>query len=71
MIEVISVADRAHISVVQHIATQTGSRTGMVDSGTGRLYVMASKADPAAVPPHGGGGAPRLAGSFEVLVVAP
>ena len=43
----------------------------MVDPGTGRLYLMASKADPAAAPPPGGGGAPRLAGSFEVLVVAP
>ena len=71
VIEVISVADPAHISVVQHVATQAGSRTGMVDPGTGRLYLMASKPDPAAVPPPGGGGAPRLAGSFEVLVVAP
>jgi hypothetical protein len=71
VIEVISVADAAHIAVVQHVQTQAGSRTGMVDPGTGRLYLMASKPDPAAAPPPGGGGAPRLAGSFEVLVVAP
>jgi hypothetical protein len=71
VLEVISLADPAHIAVVQHLATQAGSRTGMVDPGTGRLYLMASKPDPAAVPPPGGGGAPRLAGSFEVLVVAP
>ncbi len=71
VLEVISLADPAHIAVVQHLATQAGSRTGMVDPGTGRLYLMASKPDPAAAPPPGGGGAPRLAGSFEVLVVAP
>ena len=71
VMEVISLADPTRISVVQHLATQAGSRTGMVDPGTGRLYLMASKPDPAAVPPPGGGGAPRLAGSFEVLVIAP
>jgi hypothetical protein len=71
VLEVISLADPAHISVVQHLPTQAGSRTGTLDTKTGRLYLMASKPDPAAVPPPGGGGAPRLAGSFEVLVVAP
>ncbi len=71
MLEVISLADPAHIAVVQHVQTQAGSRTGMLDPASGRLYLMASKPDPAAVPPPGGGGAPRLAGSFEVLVVAP
>jgi hypothetical protein len=71
VLEVISLADPAHIAVVQHLQTQTGSRTGTLDPGTGRLYLMASKPDPAAAPPPGGGGAPRLAGSFEVLVVAP
>jgi YVTN family beta-propeller protein len=71
VIEVISVADPAHIAVVQRIQTQAGTRTGTLDPSTGRLYLMASKPDPAAAPPPGGGGAPRLAGSFEVLVVAP
>jgi DNA-binding beta-propeller fold protein YncE len=71
MLEVISLADPAHIAVVQRVQTQAGSRTGTVDPGTGRLYLMASKPDPNAVPPPGGRGAPRLAGSWEVLVVGP
>jgi DNA-binding beta-propeller fold protein YncE len=71
VLEVISLADLAHISVVQHVQTQAGSRTGTVDPGTGRLYLMASKPDPNAAPPPGGRGAPRLAGSWEVLVVGP
>ena len=71
VLEVISFADPAHISVVQHIQTQAGSRTGTVDPGTGRLYLMASKPDLNAVVPPGGRGAPRLAGSWEVLVVGP
>jgi hypothetical protein len=69
MLEVISLADPAHISVVQRVQTQAGSRTGTVDPGTGRLYLMASK--PNAVVPPGGRSAPRLAGSWEVLVVGP
>ena len=68
VLEVISLADPAHIAVVQHVQTQAGSRTGTVDPATGRLYLMASKPDPAAPP---GRGARRLAGSWEVLVVAP
>jgi DNA-binding beta-propeller fold protein YncE len=71
VLEVISLADPAHISVVQHVQTQPGSRTGTLDPATGRLYLMASKPDPSAAPPPGGGGAPRLPGSFEVLVIAP
>jgi DNA-binding beta-propeller fold protein YncE len=71
VLEVISLADPAHISVVQRVQTQQGSRTGTVDPATGRLYLMASKPDPNAVVPPGGRGAPRLAGSWEVLVVGP
>ena len=71
VLEVVSLADLAHISVVQHVPTQAGSRTGTVDPGTGRIYLMASKPDPNAAPPPGGRGAPRLAGSWEVLVVSP
>ena len=68
VLEVISLADPAHIAVVQHVQTQQGSRTGTLDPESGRLYLMASKPDPS-VPQ--GRGAPRLAGSWEVLVIAP
>jgi DNA-binding beta-propeller fold protein YncE len=71
VLEVISLADPRHIAVVQHVQTQAGSRTGTLDPGTGRLYLMASKPDPNASPPPGGRGAPRLAGSWEVLVIGP
>ena len=70
VLEVISLSDLANIAVVQHVQTQQGSRTGTVDPATGRLYLMASKPDlSATVPP--GGRVPRLAGSWEVLVVGP
>jgi hypothetical protein len=68
VLEVISVADPAHIAVVQHVPTQKGTRTGTLDPNTGKLYLMAFKSGPA---PAGGGRAQRLAGSFEVLVVGP
>ncbi len=71
VLDIISLADPVHIAVVQRVQTQQGSRTGTVDSGTGRLYLMASKPDPNAVVPPGGRGAPRLAGSWEVLVIGP
>ena len=70
VLEVISVADSAHISLIQHVPTQVFTRTGTVDPKTGRLYLMASVRDPAA-PPGGAHGGPQLAGSYEVLVVAP
>jgi hypothetical protein len=54
--------------VVQHVATQAGTRTGTLDPATGKLYLMAFKNDPKPVP---GGRAARLPGSFEVLVVGP
>lgn len=70
VLEVISLADPAHIAVIQRVQTLPGSRTGTVDPGTGRVYVIASKPDTAAaVPP--GARVPRLAGSWEVLVIAP
>jgi DNA-binding beta-propeller fold protein YncE len=68
VLEVISLADPAHIVVVQHVATQIGTRTGTLDPATGKLYLMAFKTDPKPVP---GGRAARLPGSFEVLVVGP
>lgn len=70
VLEVISLADLKNIAVVQHVQTQQGSRTGTVDPSTGRLYLMASKPDLSAAIPSGGR-APRLAGSWEVLVVGP
>jgi len=66
VLEVISLADPAHISVIQHVQTERGSRTGTVDPTTGKLYLMSSKPDPNAK-----GRGQRLAGSFEVLVIAP
>ena len=71
ILEVISLADPEHISVIQHVPTQLGSRTGTIDTRTGRIYLMASLPDPAATPPPSGRGVPRLAGSYEVLVVGP
>ena len=68
VMDVISLADPAHPALVQKVETQAGSRTGTLDPNTGRVYLMASKPDPAA---GGGRGAPRLAGSWEVLVVGP
>jgi hypothetical protein len=70
ILEIISVADRDKIASVQHLATQQGSRTGTIDPATGRVYLMASKPDPKGAPAPGAP-VPRLAGSFEVLVISP
>jgi DNA-binding beta-propeller fold protein YncE len=70
VLDVISLGDPMHIAVVQHVQTQAGSRTGTVDPATGRLYLLASKPDLSAVV-AAGGRVPRLAGSWEVLVVGP
>ncbi len=67
-LEVISVADPAHISVVQHVPTAVGSRTGMLDPTTGRVYMMSAKFGP---PATAGGRAQALPDTFEVIVVAP
>lgn len=68
VLDVISLADAAHPTLVQKLETQAGSRTGTLDPGTGRVYLMASKPDPAV---RQGRGAPRLAGSWEVIVFQP
>ena len=68
VLDVVSVADPAHIAIVQHVTTQKGTRTGAVDPTTGKVYLMAFKTDPK---PAAGGRAARLPGSFEVLVVGP
>jgi hypothetical protein len=67
ILEVISVSDPAHISIVQQVATQAGTRTGTLDPQSGRLYLIAAKRDPNAP----GGRGPRLAGTYELLVVGP
>jgi DNA-binding beta-propeller fold protein YncE len=66
-LEVISVADPAHIAVVQHLPTSIGTRTGTIDPQTGKLYLLAfttdtSKKDRRVVP---------LDGTFETLVIGP
>jgi DNA-binding beta-propeller fold protein YncE len=71
VLDVISVADPAHIALVQKLPTQAGSRTGTLDPKTGRLYLMASKPDPEGKPGPGGRGIARVPGTYEVLVVAP
>jgi YVTN family beta-propeller protein len=69
VLEVISLADRKHISVVQHVATQAGARTGAVDPRTGRIYMMTSKRDPTK---RSAAGFPLpIAGTFELIVVGP
>ena len=72
VLEVISLADPAHISVVQHIPTQVGTRTGTLDPATGRVYLLTAKTDPNPAAGIGRrGGRARLAGTFEFLVVGP
>src|SRR6266566_1933231 len=71
VLEIISVADPAHIAIVGHVQTEPGSRTGTLDLQSGRLYLMASKPDPAGTPGPGGRGIARVPGTYEVLVIAP
>lgn len=68
-LEILSFADPAHISVVQHLPTQVGTRTGTLDPNTGRIYSMAAKFD--APPATAGGRAQALQSTYEVLVIAP
>jgi hypothetical protein len=71
VLEVISIPDAAHVTKLQTVQTQAGSRTGTLDPASGRLYLMASQPDPAGKPGPGGRGVPRLPGSYEVLVISP
>jgi YVTN family beta-propeller protein len=71
ILEIISVADPAHVASVGHIQTEPGSRTGTLDPQSGRLYLMASKPDPAGTPGPGGRGIARVPGTYEVLVISP
>ena len=70
VLEVISFADPKHIAVIQSLPIEQGSRTGTVDPSTGKLYLMSSKPDLSATASQEGR-VPRLAGSWEVLVVGP
>jgi DNA-binding beta-propeller fold protein YncE len=67
-LEVLSLADPAHPTIVQHVPTQVGTRTGTIDPTTGKIYSMAAKFD---APPAAGGRAQALSASYEVLVIAP
>ena len=70
VLEVVSLADPAHVAVVQHVPTQVLTRTGAVDRQSGRIYLMTAVSDPSK--PLGGGGRPTpKEGSFEMLVVGP
>lgn len=69
VLDVISLQNPAKISVVQRVTTAQGSRTGTVDTATGKVYLMSSKPD--ASKPAVNGRVPRLAGTSEVLVVGP
>jgi DNA-binding beta-propeller fold protein YncE len=70
VLEVISVADPAHVALVQQLPTHVLVRTGAVDPQSGRLYLMSADPDPTK-PPGGGGRPTPKNGSFEVLVVGP
>jgi DNA-binding beta-propeller fold protein YncE len=70
VMEIISVADPAHVALVQHLPTQVLTRTGDVDPKSGRIYLMTAVSDPSK--PLGGGGRPTPKdGSFEMLVIGP
>ena len=68
-LEILSFADPAHISIVQHLPTQVGTRTGTLDPATGKVYSMAAKFD--APPTTAGGRAQALQSTYEVLVIGP
>lgn len=66
-LSVIAVRGPSDVAVIQTVPTQVGARTGALDPKTGRLYLPTAKFQPAV----GGGRPTMVAGSFEVLVVAP
>jgi hypothetical protein len=70
VLEIISLADAAHVVLAQQLPTHVLVRTGALDPQSGRVYLMS--AEPDASKPLGGGGRPTLKeGSFEMLVVGP
>ena len=70
VLEIISVADPAHVALVQELPTHILARTGAVDPHSGSVYLMAAEPDPSK--PRGGGGRPTPKdSSFEMLVIGP
>jgi DNA-binding beta-propeller fold protein YncE len=70
VLDIISVADPAHVALVQHLSTHVLARTGAVDPQSGKVYLMSADPDPSK--PRGGGGRPTPKdGSFEMLVIGP
>ena len=68
VLEILAVADAAHVRKIQSIKTPPLARTGAVDP-QGRLYMMAAQSDP--TKPKGGGGRPTPKdGTFEMVVVS-
>jgi YVTN family beta-propeller protein len=70
VLEIISVADPAHVALVQHLPTHVLVRTGAVDPASGKVYLMSAEPDPTK-PPGGGGRPTPKEGSFEMIVVGP
>ena len=68
VLDVISVPDGEHASLVQAVKTELGARTGAVDPKTGRVYLPTAKYDLAHFGP---GRFPTVPGTFEILIVAP
>lgn len=67
-LEILSVADPAHITKLQEIDTPSMARTGAIDSA-GRLYMMA--AEPDTTKPRGGGNRlPPKDGTFKMVVIS-
>jgi DNA-binding beta-propeller fold protein YncE len=72
-LSVIRVSDRHHIGVTQSLGTQPGTRLGVIDPSTGRLYLPTAEPDLKAPPVRLPGlppFPPALSGSFQFLVVA-
>jgi DNA-binding beta-propeller fold protein YncE len=71
-LSVIRLSDRNHVVLTQTLGTQPGTRLGVVDPSTGRLYLPTAKPDLKAPPVRLPGlppFPPALSGSFEFLVV--
>ena len=66
-VTVITARDRKNIHAVQTLATQVGTRTGALDTKTGRIYLPTSRL----IPPAKEGDYPTpVPGTFEVLVMS-
>jgi hypothetical protein len=68
VLEIISFANPAKPTVVQHLDTQLGTRTGTIDPTTGKIYMMAAKFG---APAAAGGRPQALQSTYDVLVVSP